>query len=122
MLCMANGDETYIDTYMNVPRVVDLLLERAGSRRFFARGETSEPHTPLGLDMVDAQQWGPGMWKAMQASVGKETAPAVAWDAHWEGSKPNHHDTTTDWDLKKIAKKFGTPKTVSIFSMPGSKL
>ena len=38
--------------YMNVPRMVDHLLERAGSRRFFARGETSEPHTPLGLEMV----------------------------------------------------------------------
>ncbi len=117
-----NGDETYIDTYMNVPRVIDLLLERAGSRRFFARGETSEPHTPLGIDMVDAQQWGPGMWKAMQASAGKASTPGVSWDAHWEGTQPNHHDTTTDWELKKIAKKFGTPSTTSIFSLPGAKL
>ena len=56
-----NGDETYFDTYMNVPRMVDMLLERAGSRRFFARGETSEPHAALGVDMVSAAKWGPGM-------------------------------------------------------------
>merc|ERR1712178_235850 len=33
-----NGDETYYDTYMNVPRMIDELLERAGSRRFYPRG------------------------------------------------------------------------------------
>merc|ERR1711865_32447 len=102
-----NGDETYMDTYMNVPRMVDTLLERAGSRRFFARGETSEPHAPLGLDMVEAENWGPGMWEAMLSA--DVNAPAVAWDAHWEGTKPNHHQDVTDWDLKKLEKKFGAP-------------
>merc|ERR1711871_1253962 len=63
-----NGDETYIDTYMNVPRVVDLLLERAGSRRFYARGETGEPHNLVGTNMVAAASWGPGMWEAMKSA------------------------------------------------------
>ncbi len=116
-----NGDETYYDTYMNVPRMVDMLLERAGSRRFFARGETSEPHTPLGLDMVSATKWGPGMWEAMQASPGAVAAP-VAWDALWTGAKPNHHTETTDWDMKKLEKKFGVPPSVSIFSTPAARL
>merc|ERR1719163_901677 len=45
-----NGDETYLDTYMNVPRMVDTLLERAGSRRFYARGETGEPFAPAKVE------------------------------------------------------------------------
>merc|ERR1712146_871294 len=84
-----NGDETYLDTYMNVPRMVDQLLEKAGSRRFFARGETSEPHTPLGVNMIDAEKWAPGMWSALKtANVSKQP---VSWNSHWEGTEPNHH-------------------------------
>merc|ERR1711865_764718 len=60
-----NGDETYIDTYMNVPRMVDTLLERAGSRRFYARAETGEQFKPLEDEMIEAAVWAPGMWKAM---------------------------------------------------------
>jgi len=115
-----NGDETYYDTYMNVPRMIDTLLERAGSRRFYARGETSEPHAPSGNKMIDAVKWSPGLWEAMLGA--SPDADAIAWDAHWEGSKPNHHDKVTDWDLKKLSKKFGQPSTVSIFSTPASKL
>lgn len=37
-----NGDETYFKTYMNVPRMIDQMLEKAGSRRFYARGEMGE--------------------------------------------------------------------------------
>ena len=109
-----NGDETYYDTYMNVPRMIDMLLERAGSRRFYARGETGEPHAAVGATMVSAAEWGPAMWaSALSADAGD--AP-VAWDAHWEGSKPNHHKEVTDWSLKKLEKKYGKPDTVSIFS------
>merc|ERR1712178_501544 len=115
-----NGDETYFDTYMNVPRVVDILLERAGSRRFFGRGETGEPHALVGTNMINAAGWGPGMWEAMKtASV--DDAP-VAWDAHWEGAEPNHHKLTTDWELKKLAKKFGEPASPSIFATLGAKM
>merc|ERR1712146_103929 len=49
-----NGDETYLDTYMNVPRMVDLLLEKAGARRFYGRGEAGEPYTPLDEEMIEA--------------------------------------------------------------------
>jgi len=115
-----NGDETYYDTYMNVPRMIDTLLERAGSRRFFARAETGEPHAPCNTDSINAVTWAPAMYKAMLSASASD--PAVAWDAHWEGTKPNHHDKVTDWDLKKLAKKFGEPTTVSNFSTPASKL
>eukprot|EP00945_MAST-04E_sp_MAST-4E-sp1_P002681 g2681.t1 len=109
-----NGDETYMDTYMNVPRMVDMLLEKAGSRRFYARGETGEPHASSGSDMVSAASWAPGMFGAMTSSSVSD-AP-VAWDAHWKGSKPNHHAKFTDWDLKKLEKKFGIPASPSIFA------
>jgi len=115
-----NGDETYYDTYMNVPRMIDHLLERAGSRRFFARGETSEPHAAVGVKMVDAAAWSPVMWDAM-ISASPDATP-VSWGAHWDGSKTNHHDKVTDWDLKKLEKKFGKPKSISIFSTPGARL
>ncbi len=115
-----NGDETYYDTYMNVPRMIDELLERAGSRRFYPRGETGEPHALVGTNMINAAGWGPGMWEAMKtASV--DDAP-VAWDAHWEGAEPNHHKLTTDWELKKLAKKFGEPASPSIFATLGAKM
>jgi len=116
-----NGDETYIDTYMNVPRVVDLLLERAGSRRFYARGECGEPHAPTGEDMVEAEAWAPGMWDALKAANDAQ-APSVEWAAHWEGAEPAHHDKYTDWDLSKIKKKFGSPDASSIFVAASAKL
>jgi len=116
-----NGDETYLDTYMNVPRMVDTLLERAGSRRFFARGETGEPFTPLNDEAIEAAVWAPGMWKAMMEADSK--APSVPWDELWKGSKPNYHSDVSDWDLKKLEKKFGVPATQSMFvGMPKSKL
>jgi len=109
-----NGDETYLDTYMNVPRMVDTLLERAGSRRFYARGETGEPFTPLNDESIEAEVWAPGMWEAMKTA--DASAPSVDWAEHWKGSAPAHHDKVTDWDLKKLEKKFGVPDTPSIFA------
>ena len=116
-----NGDETYYDTYMNVPRMVDLLLERAGSRRFYARGETGEPHAPSGSSATNASEWSSSMWKAMVESPGPDGVP-VAWDAHWEGSKPNHHDKYTDWTIKKLQKKYGEPSSVSVFGTPAARM
>jgi hypothetical protein len=111
-----NGDETYIDTYMNVPRMVDTLLEKAGATRFYARGETGEPHKPTGASMVEAPQWAAGMWGA----ISSPTDAPVAWDSCWEGSKPNHHTDVTDWDMAHLQKKFGKPESVSVFN--GAKL
>jgi len=115
-----NGDETYLDTYMNVPRMVDTLLERAGSRRFYARGETGEPFTPLDDESIEAEVWAPGMWEAMKTA--DASAPSVDWAEHWKGSAPAHHDKVTDWDLKKLEKKFGVPETPSIFAQLSSSL
>jgi sulfite reductase alpha subunit-like flavoprotein len=109
-----NGDETYIDTYMNVPRMLDILLEKAGARRFYARGETGEPFTPLNDEMIEAAPWAAGMWKAM--ATANQADPSVAWDACWQGSKPAHHDKYTDWDLAKLESKFGAPASPSIFA------
>jgi len=115
-----NGDETYIDTYMNVPRMVDMLLERAGSRRFYARGETGEAFAPLGIEEgVEAEAWAPGMWAAMATADAK--APSVDWAAHWEGMKIAHHDKFTDNSLEKLEKKFGVPAKPSIFAAGGAK-
>merc|ERR1712194_821494 len=110
-----NGDETYLDTYMNVPRMVDTLLERAGSCRFFGRGETGEPFTPLKEEMLEVAEWAPSMWKAMQGA--DASAPSVAWNALWEGGAPAHHDDVTDWDLSKLEKKFGKPAEKSVFAL-----
>jgi flavocytochrome c len=111
-----NGDETYFDTYMNVPRMVDNLLEKAGATRFYARGETGEPHKPTGSSGVQAPTWAAGMWGAITSP---SDAP-VAWDSCWEGSKPNHHTDVTDWDMAHLQKKYGKPETVSVFD--GAKL
>jgi flavocytochrome c len=111
-----NGDETYLDTYMNVPRMVDTLLEKAGATRFYARGETGEPHAPTGAGMIEAPVWAEGMWGAVAAG----SDAAVAWDSCWEGSKPNHHTDVTDWDMAHLQKKFGKPASVSAFD--GAKL
>jgi len=109
-----NGDETYYDTYMNVPRMVDILLERAGSRRFFGRGETGEPFTSLNEEMIEAAVWAPAVWEAMLSA--DKAAPSVAWDICWEGSKPNHHAKVTDWDLATLEKKYGVPAEASVFA------
>merc|ERR1740139_834584 len=64
-----NGDDTYFKTYMNVPRYMDKLLEKCGSRRFFARGETGEPFAPLDSKACKCQAWTPAMWAAMKKAT-----------------------------------------------------
>ena len=51
---------------------------------------SGEPHAACATQSINATTWAPEMWKAMLGS--SVTDPAVSWDAHWEGSKPNHHD------------------------------
>ena len=50
-----NGDERWLNTYMNIPRYVDQLLAECGSRRFYARGEAGEPHSPTGSEACWAE-------------------------------------------------------------------
>ena len=66
---------------MNVPRVLDALLERCGSRRFYARGESGEPHAPTGESAVQVEDWVPGMWGAL--------AEARAWRTPNPTPNPN---------------------------------
>ena len=112
-----NGDETYFDTYMNVPRMIDNLLEKAGSRRFFARGETGEPHIAVpGKGEIGSDDWIPKMLECLATCPNKDDAP-VEWDALWTPEAgPQHHTLTTDWDLKKLEKKFGKPSETTIFA------
>lgn len=102
-----NGDDTYFKTFMNMPRYVDLLLERCGSRRFFARGETGEPHGPLSTSSLKVHDWVPGMWAAAALAKDEPGAPAVAWDALWEKEPSEHHCKVTEFDLAKLEKKLG---------------
>merc|ERR1711904_319620 len=73
-----NGDETYFNTYMNMPRYMDKLLEKCGSNRFFARGETGEPHAPLDTHKCKCVEWAPVMWKSAEAAM--KDRPSVPWD------------------------------------------
>jgi sulfite reductase alpha subunit-like flavoprotein len=113
-----NGDETYFKTYMNMPRYIDKLLEKCGSRRFYARGETGEPHAPAGTGKLTVHDWVPGMWAAAaQGLKDGAGAPPVAWDALWAKEPSEHHSKVTEFDLKKLEKKLGALKSApSIFS------
>merc|ERR1712048_416755 len=105
-----NGDETYFNTYMNMPRYMDMLLEKCGSQRFYARGETGEPHAPLNTDKCTCVAWTPAMWEAAAAAVkpGSSIEP-VAWDALWAKQESEHHHNVTQWTLQKLEKKLGKP-------------
>jgi sulfite reductase alpha subunit-like flavoprotein len=98
-----NGDETYFKTYMNMPRYMDLLLEKAGSKRFCARGENGEPFAELDTDAVCCKEWAPVMWKAME-NASKTDVPAVKWDPCWDKQDPHHHKNVTQWDLARLEK------------------
>jgi sulfite reductase alpha subunit-like flavoprotein len=104
-----NGDETYFNTYMNMPRYMDKLLETCGSKRFFARGETGEPNAAIETKNCRCPDWSPPMWKACAAAAKGDVAP-VAWDALWAKEKSEHHSKVTEWNLAKLEKKMSGPK------------
>ena len=112
-----NGDDTYFKTYMNMPRYMDMLLEKCGSKRFYARGETGEPHAPLDTDKCRCAAWSPAMWAAGAEAL-KAGSDAVPWDALWAKQKSEHHDKVTQWDMGKLEKKMTgkTPKAPAMFS------
>jgi len=116
-----NGDETYFKTYMNVPRYLDLLLEKCGSTRVFARGETGEPHAAMGGEVCKCSAWAPEMWQAVATSVAAEAggakSPAVAWDALWAEQRSEHHEKVTEWTVEQLEKKLGKPdRAPSLFA------
>lgn len=118
-----NGDPMYYDTYMNMPRYMDLLLEQCGSRRFYARGEFDQPHAPLDTDKCCCTEWSLGMWAAAAeaVNVGPE-GKIVPWDALWAKQKSEHHHNVTKWDLTKLEKKMDgkLPRTPSMLQNLGT--
>jgi len=104
-----NGDDTYFNTYMNMPRYMDKLLEKCGSKRFYARGETGEPNAQLGTDACRCTNWAPAMWAEASKTAKGEVTP-VAWDALWAKKKSEHHQKVTEWNLTKLEKKMESSK------------
>merc|ERR1711933_455883 len=104
-----NGDETYFKTYMNMPRYMDLLLEKCGSTRFYARGETGEPHAPLGTEKCECTAWAPAMWSSLAGVIAEEAdgnkPGPVAWDALWAVHRSETHEKVTQWDLAQLEAK-----------------
>jgi hypothetical protein len=99
-----NGDETYFKTYMNMPRYMDMLLEKAGSTRFCARGENGEPFAELDAENVGCKEWADFMWTQCAAHQAKPDSPAVPWDACWAKKASEHHQKVTEWDLARLNK------------------
>lgn len=101
-----NGDERWFKTFMNVPRYMDALLERSGSRRFYARGECGEPHAPARVSDCQVVDWAPGMWSALLSDAPPEE-PSVAWDALWEHEPSPRHQEMTQWGLRELVSRHG---------------
>ena len=114
-----NGDPRWFDTFMNVPRYIDKLLEVAGSRRFYARGEFGEPHAQTGADRCEPDEWAAGMWQALVDSDASQ--PQVPWDAQWQYLPSPHHHKLTEWDLRTLVKKSGALDVdVTTLARPGA--
>jgi hypothetical protein len=97
-----NGLSVYEETYMNVPRLVDEMLEQCGSRRFHARGEVC---------VISSADWGIKMWESMKTA--DKSAPPVAWDALWGGGAAPVNKTVVHKTLADIVKTFGEPSKKS---------
>lgn len=114
-----NGDPKWLNTFMNIPRYMDTLLERAGSRRFYARGECGEPHAPTRSDRCDPDEWAEAMWQALlSAELGQ---PPVPWDALWEYQPSPHHHDVFEWGLRELVKDHGgLDGKVTALARPGA--
>jgi hypothetical protein len=126
-----NGSMRWRRTYMNMPRYMDLLLERCGSRRIYARGEANEPHAPTCADKCELEPWAIGMWQeAMrmsrassdsQGAVGDGSA-AVPWNALWDYQGSRLHHDVTEWSLKEVVQYGGELRGLpSMFARPCEK-
>jgi sulfite reductase alpha subunit-like flavoprotein len=105
-----NGQEMYEDTYMNMPRYMDLLLEQCGSRRFFARGEFGEPNAALNTDKCECADWAWAMWLALTdtivADADQVSWPLAGWDALWAQKPSPVHQNVKEWDEKALEAAF----------------
>lgn len=90
---------------MNMPRYMDALLEKCGSRRVCARGEFNEPNAAFGLEQTDCPSWSPGMWQAMSSALEGQPFEAVAWDALWAKTPSPVNQGMVEWTLEQMVKK-----------------
>lgn len=114
-----NGHQKWFDTYMSMPRYVDRLLEEAGSRRFYARGENTEPHTlkwpsnhpgadvDMSTSAVTCEDWVLPMWTTLAAAAEGLEDPPVPWDALWEKQSSTKHHEVTEWDELALVTRCG---------------
>ena len=119
------GDPRWFETYMDVPRFVDRLLEDCGSRRFYARGEAYEPHAPSEMSQCEAKEWAPGMWEALvqqqEEEAGKAVSPPpVEWDALWAKEPTMNHSEMRGFSLDALLRRRGPELTngPSVFARP----
>jgi len=96
------GDPQYLKTYMNNPRYMDLLLEKAGSKRFFVRGENREPCGDV-AGAISLNTWAKAMWQA----AANPPAEPVKWDAPWTKAAGDYHHNVTEWDVDDLEDRRG---------------
>mmetsp|Transcript_50732 Transcript_50732/g.51610 ORF Transcript_50732/g.51610 Transcript_50732/m.51610 type:complete len:165 (-) Transcript_50732:205-699(-) len=89
---------------MNVPRNVDLLLERCGSRRVYARGERGEPFAPREIQRCTVKEWTDGLADVVTGvEAGLEEGESVSWDALWSEDAPSlRHEKVIQWDMESM--------------------
>lgn len=106
------GDPRWHETFMNCPREMDALLERCGSRRFFARGEANEPHAIVDAARCDVDKWAVGMWAAASSvpalGEGRAAPPHVPWGAQWAGGRSSPvHQRMRSFGLEALVRRHG---------------
>jgi len=101
-----NGDERWWGTYMNVPRYVDLLLEKCGSRRVYARGERGEPFAPSDILRCTVEDWADGLAEVVagvNTEEEEEEVKTVSWDALWSDDTPSlRHQEVIQFDIESM--------------------
>eukprot|EP00931_Biecheleriopsis_adriatica_P065751 TRINITY_DN40229_c0_g1_i1.p1 TRINITY_DN40229_c0_g1~~TRINITY_DN40229_c0_g1_i1.p1 ORF type:complete len:224 (-),score=58.43 TRINITY_DN40229_c0_g1_i1:100-771(-) len=109
-----NGQEMYEETYMNMPRYMDMLLEKCGSRRFYPRGEFGEPHAATNAEKCDPKAWSKGMWSALADTIAADGENVqwspTPWDALWAQKPSPVHNKVTEWTLQELEKKMEKEK------------
>jgi hypothetical protein len=109
-----NGQSLYEDTYMNMPRYMDMLLEKCGSRRFYPRGEFGEPHSALDTEECDPKAWSTGMWLALTDTIVADGDgaqwPTASWDALWAKKPSPVHHKVEEWTHEQLKKRMEKSK------------
>jgi len=108
------GDPRWFDTFMNVPRYTDQLLEKCGSVRIHPRGEFGEPHLEE-VECVSAGGWAERVGKSMISSsldlgnVGGDGGEHldVPWDALWKNHESATHRIVRGFTLEDVMRSHG---------------